>query len=199
MFGSRNTGLVLAAIAMLWLNLSGSGCDLFRTRPTQPPLDTGSPWKPPYSAAQVLLNMNQALTEMNAQNYLRSFFGPDDGDLGFLFKPNSNAGGWPLSTPWGYAEESQTIQYLFTIMMPDDPPFLVFGEGTEFTFGNLDSVRLTRPYNLQVHTSDPTLPQEVSGVSDFYLAPTSTGYWAIYRWEDIEGYPSWTDLKAGLY
>jgi hypothetical protein len=145
------------------------------------------------------MNMNQAMTEMNAQNYLRCFFGPDDGDLGFLFVPSSAGATWPISTPWGYAEESQTIQYLFSLMTEGNPPFLALDIGEEFVYGNLDSVRLPCAYSLQAQTSDPTLPPEVDGQSDFYLAPTSTGYWAIYRWEDLGGTPPWTDLKAALY
>lgn len=60
-------------------------------------------------------------------------------------------------------------------------------------------MRITQTYNLTAPTSDPTLPPEVSGRADFYLKRNDTGYWAIYRWEDLEGSPSWTDLKAGLY
>lgn len=190
---------VLLCAAAFGGALQITGCDLFSTRPTEPPTGSGSPWIAPSTADQVFVNMKQAMAELNSQNYLRCFFSPDDGDLTYLFVPNPSSSGWPLTTPWGYAEESQTIQYLFSLLTPGTAPFLAFGEENEFIYGNLDSVRLTQTYTLVAPTSDPTLPQEVSGRSDFYLAPTSTGYWAIYRWEDLEGSPSWTELKAGLY
>ncbi len=176
-----------------------SSCDLFRTRPTEPPQDTGSPWIYPLQAEQVFVNMSQAMTELNSEHYMRCFFAPGDPGGSFLFMPNPQSTGWPLTLPWGYAEESQTSQYLFSLLTLEAPAFLAFQEENNIVYGNNDSVRITKTYNLVVPVSDPTLPQEVSGRSDFLLAHNATGYWAIYRWEDLEGSPSWTDLKAGLY
>jgi hypothetical protein len=176
-----------------------AGCDLFRTRPTEPPLDSGSPWIYPTQIEQVFLNMKQAMAELNSEHYLRCFFTPDDPGKTYLFIPNPNSLGWPLTTPWGYSEEQRTIQYLFTLMQPGSIPFLTLLEESRYIYGNNDSVRVTQNYTLDVPVNDPTLPTEVSGRADFILAKNSTGYWAIYRWEDLEGNPSWTDLKAGLY
>lgn len=174
------------------------GCDLFQTRSVEPPGGTSSPWIYPNQVEQVFINMQQAMADLNTENYLRCFFAPDDSSGVYLFIPNPNYVGWPLSQPWGYGEESQTIQYLFSLMTPNSPGFLMFEEEANIPYGNEDSVLVTQTYNLSVPVSDPTLPQEVTGRSDFYLKRNSTGYWAIYRWEDLEGSPSWTDLKAGL-
>ncbi|RJP74149.1 MAG: hypothetical protein C4524_13240 [Candidatus Zixiibacteriota bacterium] len=178
-----------------------SGCDLFRTRPTEPPQDGGSPWIYPIQADQVFANMVQAMAERNADHYLRCFFAPDDPGGTYLFVPNPNTTGWPLSLPWGYAEESQTITYLFSLLPDKNPPFLTFQEENRVVYGNNDSVRVRQAYNLVVPFDDPgqPLPSEVSGKSEFLLAQNGDGYWAILRWEDVEGSPSWTDLKAGLY
>ncbi len=184
---------------VLWAGLLLAGCDLFRTRTTEPPLDSGSPWIYPTQIEQVFLNMKQAMAELNSEHYLRCFFTPDDPGRTFIFVPNPNSIGWPLTTPWGYAEEQRTIQYLFTLLQPGFIPYLTLQEESRSIYGNNDSARVTQTYTLNVAVSDPTLPAEVSGRSDFILAKNSTGYWAIYRWEDLEGNPSWTDLKAGLY
>ena len=139
------------------------------------------------------------MAELNAEHYLRCFFTPDDPGKTFIFIPNPNSLGWPLATPWGYSEEQKTIQYLFTLLQPGSIPYLTLDEESRSIYGNNDSARVTQIYTLNVPVSDPTIPTEVSGRADFILAKNSTGYWAIYRWEDLEGNPSWTDIKAGLF
>lgn len=177
-------------------------CDLFSTRSTEPPLDDGSAWIYPTQVSQVFTNMTQAVIEVNSDHYMRCFFTPDDTLETFLFVPNPNTTGWPLPTPWGYDEEYQTINYLFTLIPLGSSGFLTFLSEGELVYGPDDSVWVTKTYNMVVPVSDPTLPQEIKGRAHFYLAKNSTGYWAIFRWEDIEtveGYATWTDLKAGLY
>lgn len=182
------------------LSLSLTSCDLFRTRSVEPPLDTGTPWIPPTQQTdQVFQNMIQAVAELNSNNYLLSFFSPDNSDIPFLFVPNPSVVGWPLSEPWEYADEKKTFEYLISLTTPDSSGYLYFSEETRLVYGNEDSVWVRQAYTLVVPTVDPNLPTDVSGKSDFYLAKTDIGYWAIYRWEDIEGSPSWTDLKAALY
>lgn len=178
------------------------GCDLFSTRSTEPPLNSGSAWIYPIQVEIVFQNMAQAIIDLNADNYLRGFFTPDDPVGPFLFIPNPNAV-WPHTEPWGYEKEEESIEYLFSLLSPGASGFLMFdsGEVEQQVYGNEDSVRMTQVYYLEVPVNDPTLPQEVKGRADFYLGRNSTGYWAIYRWEDLEALdelPSWTDLRAGL-
>jgi hypothetical protein len=190
----------LIAVLFLVTVTAFYGCDLFRTRPTEPPLNVGSPWIAPSQWSQVFINLSIAAAELNSQNYLRTFFAPENGDLGFIFIPRPNYTGWPLSTPWGYTEESQTTQTLFSSLSSDSLTSLQFQQvGAPTTYGNEDSVRVTQSYTFSAPTTIPALPAQVSGQSDFLLARTTTGYWAIFRWEDLQGSPSWTDLKAGLY
>jgi hypothetical protein len=193
-------GIRRFAVLILVVAIAGYGCDLFSTRPTEPPLNVGSPWIAPSQWSQVFVNMSIAAAELNSQNYLRAFFAPEDGDLGYVFIPRPNFTGWPLSAPWGYAEESQTTQTLFSSLSPDSIITLLFDQVSDpTTYGNEDSVWVRQSYTFSAPTNNPTLPSKVSGQSDFLLARTTTGYWAIFRWEDLQGSPSWTDLKAGLY
>jgi hypothetical protein len=193
----RMVFIILSGIVLVLL----SSCDLFSTRSTEPPIDSGTGWIPPTQVDQVFVNMSQAIAELNSDNYLRSFFGPDETENAFLFLPNPNAVGWPASGPWDYNTEERTIEYLFSLMSPDVPGYLQFNVGESLMYGADDSVWVTKPYRLVVPVSDPNqnVPQDVSGTTHFYLAKTSIGYWAVYRWEDVEGSPSWTDLKAWLY
>lgn len=176
-------------------------CDLFRTRSTEPPFNSGSPWIPPTQVEQVFINMSLAIAELNSENYLKSFFDMDELENTFLFLPNPNTVGWPASEPWDYEVEKRTIENLFSQMSPEVPGYLHFDVGESLSYGNEDSVWVTKPYSLLVPVTDPSqnIPQDVSGTAHFYLAKTSIGYWAIYRWEDVDGSPSWTDLKAWLY
>ncbi|MFH1862226.1 MAG: hypothetical protein ABH878_05375 [bacterium] len=178
-----------------WLLLS---CDLFSTRSVEDPLDSGSPWIYPIQVEQVFANMMQAVSELNSVNYMRCFFEEDDPNGTFIFIPR-NIAGWPVAGPWGYSEENQTIQNLFSLSSTSSIPTLILQEQDKLVYGNEDSVRITELYTFSIPISDANLPEQVSGRSDFYLARNSTGYWAIYRWEDLEGSPSWTDLKAALY
>lgn len=147
--------------------------------------------------------MSQAILEMNSEHYMRCFFGLEDTTHSFLFLPSPySANNWPITLPdvWGYTDEQQSIQYLFSLMNPSSPGSLILQEEGRTTYGNEDSVWVVQHYELHVPNSQATLiPEDVTGRADFYLAKNSTGYWAIYRWEDREESPSWTDLKAVLY
>lgn len=178
-----------------------ASCDLFSTRSTEPPLESGSPWINPTQVGQIFTNMAQAVVELNSDHYMRCLFDPDDVTATFEFVPDPNAFSWPLAGAWGYNEEKQTIEYLFSLMSSESPGYLAFGEGEQLVYGNEDSVWVSKPYTLVIPVNDPqlTLPQEVTGEADFYLKRNSIGYWAIYRWEDQEGSPSWTELKSWLY
>ena len=148
--------------------------------------------------------MTQAMAELNSDHYLRCFFEPDDPLDSLLFLPDQSVTSWPLSAPWGYNEEKQTIEYLFSLMSPDSTGYLAFDAGDKTVYADEDSVLFRKPYTLTVPVSDPelNLPQEVTGEADFFLKRNSIGYWAIYRWEDLGGSlssPSWTELKAWLY
>lgn len=181
-------------------------CDLFSTRPTESPQDSGSAWIYPTQVSQVFTNMSQAIMDLNGDHYMRCFFTPDDTLETFLFFPNPSYVSWPLplSDPWDYDKEYQATNYLFSLISPGSSGFLAFLSEGELVYGNEDSVWVTKTYTMVIPYGDPTLPLpgEIKGRADFYLAKNSTGYWAVYRWEDIEsleGYASWTDLKAGLY
>lgn len=188
----------LAAMILL-----GAGCDLFRSRTVEPPLENGNgvTYPPPLQPDSVFVNFRNALTEQNQQEYMNCFFAAGDPGGTYQFIPDPNVTGWQITTPWGYAEENQTIQYLFSLMMPSSPPFLSLTEQSRTAYG-VDSVKISQTYHLLAPTSDPLLPSEVRGEADYVLARTETGFWAILRWTDLhglEGQPSWTALKAGLY
>ncbi len=187
------------------LILSLAGCDLFSTRPVEPPDGSGSNiyYPLPNNPDQLFLNMRNALAELNSQAYLDCFFTPGDPGGIYQFVPDPGVSGWPLPGPWGYAEESETIQYLFALLSPGNPSFLILTEESRIEYGIDDSVKISQTYHLIAPAPDlPPEIQEVGGQADFILARTDIGYWAILRWVDLhgmEGLPSWTALKAGLY
>lgn len=189
---------------MAALVLLAAGCDLFRTRSVEPPLNNGQgiTYPPPIQPDQLFLNLKNSLTDLNSQEYLNCFFAPGDPGGSYQFEPDPNVTGWPLAGPWGYQEESQTIQYLFTLMSSGERPFLTLAEQSRMNYGIDDSVKIRQIYTLVAPTQEPTLPQQVHGEADFILAKNETGFWAILRWLDLHGLngdPSWTALKAGLY
>jgi hypothetical protein len=191
--------LPIVAVSIGVLILFLANCDLFRTRPTEPPNSGGTSWVYPQSIDRVFINLSQSIEELNAEHYLWCIFSPDDSSHIFEFKPNPGMIGWPLSSPWGYTEEQETVQRLFSLMPLGSAGFLTLQEDGRLVYPSQDSAWVSQTYNLVMPVTDPTLPQEVTGKADFYLAKNATGYWAIYRWEDLEGSPSWTDLRAGLY
>lgn len=184
---------------LLILNLTSGGCDLFHTREPENPSGTSTSWETPFVADQVFLNLKQALVELNQDNYLRCLIEPGDSAVTFLFVPNPNTAGWPLTIPWGYEQESQATQTWFGwLSEAGSVANLTLMQQAEVAYLD-DSVRITQDYTLIAPTNNTALPDTVSGRSDFLLVKNSSGYWVIQRWEDLDGSPSWTDLRAGLY
>jgi hypothetical protein len=194
------TWIVLVTVVFLL----GVGCDLFRTRSVEPPPNTGGQffYPDPIQPDQVFLNLKNSLLDLNSQKYLNCFVPPGDSAGAYQFVPDPTVTGWPLTGPWGYAEENQTIGELFSWLSPGAVPMLTLTELSSITYGNDDSVKIGQTYTLTAPTVNTNWPQQVRGQADFIMTKTQTGFWAIRRCTDLhgmEGFPSWTVLKAGLY
>lgn len=170
-----------------------AGCDVFSTREPEPPLDDSGTFLQPDTPDQVIENIQNAVAELNAQNYRRSFA------EGFDFDPTASAEARDPSiwTGWGVQDEESYFRAMAEaarltsgneLRLSEEN--LVAASQTQFTFD--------ATYGLTVNHRRPDLPPTLQGRLVWTITQGEDGLWRISEWSDRElgEAASWSDLKA---
>ncbi|MCF7804126.1 MAG: hypothetical protein K9N46_12320 [Candidatus Marinimicrobia bacterium] len=181
-----------------------SGCDaLFNTRAVEPPEQTsGGQWQPPTTPEQVLTNMENAVLERNADNFIRCLSDSTAGEKPYEFIPDdeTNATYSQIFQDWHLEDEKRVFQEMDKNVPRDSLFQLSFAEDAE-KFETTDSARIEILYTLRVHHTLENLPRDVRGRALFTFSRNeSQRNWVLHRWKDFreENAPSWSRLKAGF-
>ncbi len=194
--------MIRAAIILICAALL-AGCDpILGTRDVEPPdKQTGGSWQPPTTPEQVLENMEQAVLERNADNYIRCLSDSTQGDRSFRFVPDEETRNvYPgVFDDWDLQEEKRVFREMENSVPTDSILQLVFAEErerVEFT----DSARIEVRYTLRAHHTRTEMDREATGRARFTFARNDQRNWVIYRWEDYrdEERMTWSQLKATL-
>lgn len=179
-------------MALLFVLLVLAGCDLFAPRSPEPPLEESGTYLQPDTPDQVVANIQAAVSELNAQNYRRSF--ADD----FTFKPAASAEA-RNPTLWGGWSGAEEDRYFSTMV---EAARLTSGNELRLndrqnSFLREDLFELHATYVLTVNHRNPDLVT-VQGRLVWVIVQGSDGLWRLREWTDQElsGQPSWSDLKA---
>lgn len=183
-----------AVIALSLLMVMG-GCDVFDTRePDQPDGGSGT-WLQPDTPDRVVRNIQNAVSEMNAQNYLRSL-GPT-----FEFEPTVSArarepslwSGWALpeeETYFGRLAASSNFLSGHSLQLLDITENIVDDERFVVDANYILTVQHSR--------SAEDVPTEFQGHLVWSIQRSSEGLWYLQAWTDqeVQSQPSWSELKA---
>lgn len=179
-------------------------CDsLFDIRDVEAPeRNTGSQWQPPTTPSQVLTNMENAVLERNADNFLRCLSDSTTGEKPFQFIPdNETLANYPqVFSQWHREDEKRVFQEMDSSVPRNSRFQLVFNDKAE-AYETSDSARIEIFYTLRVHHTLETLPSDVSGRAIFLFSRNEAQRnWIIYGWQDVreEGNPTWSTFKAGF-
>ena len=173
----------------------------FRLRDPEPPVTVRSSWIQPLRPELVLENMQNAVHERNADNFVRCLASQEYGERIFRFDPDPKvAQDYPgLFMAWDRDRELAVIRQAFAIVPADSAAVLVWTEDVrEFTA--VDSAVTVKQYRLEFPHTRSDLPRVFEGHVEFRLAEDTRGEWAIYRWIDnaLAESHSWSLLKASL-
>lgn len=178
-------------------------CMFFSTRDAEPPNSTRSSFIPPSSPQIVINNLNNALREKNAENYIQCLIFTDAGTgRAFTFEPSAEAAARfaGVFAEWTPARERQVCIAMFARVLPTAAPSLSL---TNNRFETLlpDSAVYVADYILLPNYDLTGAPKEFSGKMRLTLVPLNNGFWAISRWSDqqletAQSNTTWSILKA---
>ena len=185
-----------------WIFILLVACDsLFSTREPEPPEDPRSPWIPPLSPEQVLMNLQNAVYDQNVENYIRCLVNASFSQRRYNFEPDPEvATNYPeVFQEWDVSKEEAVIQQAFSLLPSDSTSTLLFTEDIREVIA-ADSAVMVKRYQLEFHHIQSTLPSVYGGHMELWMAPDQRGEWSIYRWIDngTAGFPSWSLLKAAF-
>lgn len=172
----------------------------FSTRDPESPNTSQSLWFPPHTPEDVLINLNYAVQERNAENYLRCFISGSESFRSFQFVPDPEAAAlYPHLHQWTREQEETMIQETVSLVPEDSSLSIQFTEIIRDVIA-ADSAVLVRTYRWQIRHNDPALPRELEGQVEFRMAENNVGEWWIYQWIDnsISEIPSVSIWKAAL-
>lgn len=181
-----------------------TGCDLFSTREPEKPVTSSGTFLPPTSASIVIENLQNAIKEKNAENYILCLADTTkNAKRSFQFTPSSDVAARyaTLFSTWGIANERQYLITMLSKISSDDYPLLTLSNN-RFDVITPDSAVFVSDYTLIANHTSATAPTKVTGVIRFTIIPDATGLWAISRWSDAnlaQGgviQSTWSEMKA---
>lgn len=179
---------------LILLLVAIAGCDLFSTRTPEEPLGETGTFLQPDTPAQVVENIRNAVAELNAQNYRRSF--AED----LLFEPTARAEASDPSiwTGWGPQAEESYFRALVEAARLTAENELRLNDVDE-TAGDMQHT-LDASYLLTVNHRRSDLPTTLQGRLVWTITQGEDGLWRITSWTDREvgNAASWSDLKAAF-
>lgn len=183
-----------ASWRILILMFCVAGCDVFSTRPPDPPIEDSGTYVQPDTPAQVIENIENAVTELNAQNYRRSF------DPEFTFQPTASAEARDPSIwmGWGVQEEESYFSALVEAARLTTGNDLRLTD-VETTAGETEfTVNATYLFTVNHRRTD--LPETLQGRLVWTIAQGEDGLWYLTEWSDrqVGEAASWSDLKAAF-
>ncbi len=184
------------SVALLVTLLVVPGCDLFQARTPEEPVGDAGTWLQPDTPERVVENIQTAISELNAQNYLRSLHDA------FTFVPSLEAESRePVFSGWSKAEEETYFTRLRTAAEAFSDRELQLFDRSPNVIGS-DRYVLNATYELDIQHSriDESIPSRVQGRMVWEISQTADGLWRLERWTDqtLGTQPSWSDLKAAF-
>jgi len=176
-----------------------AGCDIFKTREPENPVQSRNTWIPATTIEVLIDNLKNALSDKSTENYLRCFVDSSITGKTFEFIPSSEsfANYSVIFMNWRLQSERIYFENVKSKLRDGGGITLsLFNEERGTIQG--DSVNYSADYLLIVDHTVENLPKEFQGHLQFTLYRDVRGEWSILRWKDIKKTESltWSDLKG---
>ncbi len=181
-------------------------CDLFTPRSADPPLFNNSPyqWIQPTNPDAVITDIELSFKALDKKYFLDLLADSAAGANAFQFIPDpgvASTSGLDF-TDWGYAEEDQFLEALFSALNSDTTNDFSWSNQTK-TLISGEQIEFQADYRLNLRFNTITrsaYPEHLSGQARLSLVRENGSYWQITRWTDLgsDSLYSWTYLKTLL-
>lgn len=170
-------------------------CDVFAPRTPEEPVSEGGTYTQPDTPDLVVENIQNAIAEMNVQNYRRSI--SDD----LVFRPSASAGAaTPLFAGWSAGDEERYFSTLVASANQAAEHELRITDQTLSPRSQNEYV-LDGVYMLDVMHTRSEVAQRVQGRLLWVIVQDQDGLWRLSEWTDQElnaSTPTWSSLKAAF-
>jgi len=174
------------------------GCGLFEPRQPEEPSQSSLNFKPPTEPSIVIANLQSAIEQKNAANYISCFADPAKGNPPFVFTPSPEAAGLYTAAleAWTLNDEQAYFQNLIARSAPQ--AFSSLSLTSKGSTVSADSVVYGYDYTLVFEHNDPSFPKTARGTLQFTLRVSQSNFWMIQRWVDFKttGDISWSHFKG---
>jgi hypothetical protein len=182
---------------MLMCLLYAAGCNIFETRDTEPPTQSGSDFRPPTVPDIVISNLQSAISQKNTTNYISCFADPTRSTHAYRFTPSAGANAqYPgVFAAWSYVDEQSYFQNLVARGSPNGYANLLMTQKSSVV--SADSVVYTYDYTFTFDHTESGFPIAAQGNLQFSLA-ADNGSWTIYAWSDYKttNDVTWSSFKG---
>jgi hypothetical protein len=186
-----------ATLTALLLLLS-PGCGLFEPRDPEPPSQSSLNYSPPTDPKVVISNLQSAIEQKNAANYISCFVDPAKSGQPFTFLPSADAQAQYGSSLLNWTWNDEQSYFLNLISRSNSNAFSSLALSLKSSSVYADSVIYSYEYAFTFKHSDASFPTEAKGVLWFTLRPDNSNFWAIHRWTDFstQNAISWSHFKG---
>lgn len=176
------------------------GCELFETRPVQPPSQSRYTFTQPTTPDIVVTNLTFAIAEKSLDNYLRCLVDTNFSPRRFKYYPDAlSQSSYPVFIGWNSNSEKSYFSNLLSFTDPDASSTLFSDNVTFSTF--IDSTIIDFDYTLIFNHSRQTVAMQTKGKLRFIMGTDSRGLWSIHSWYDFinsSNDTTWSVLKANF-
>jgi hypothetical protein len=174
------------------------GCGLFEPRDPEPPSQSSLNYRPPTDPTIVIANLQSAIEQKNAANYLACFTDPLRTGQPYIFLPAADAQAQYGSILAEWNRDEEQSYFLNLIARSSANAFSSLSLVLKSSTVNADSVMYSYEYTLVFEHSDASFPKTAKGVLWFTLRPDNSNFWAIQRWSDFttQNAISWSHFKG---
>lgn len=203
-FHNWSNNINISFIILFFLSILVSSCNIFSTRNPEEPDNGNITFLTPNSPNIVIFNLNNAINEKNAENYITCLTDSSNVNLPFNFLPSANANSTFLGTfdNWTTFSEKTYMLSLISNMESFQKPLLNFTNSKLDLFP--DSAIYTSNYELQCEHKLESFPKLFQGNLRFTIVKNNNGLWYIKRWYDYSNLNdttnfTWSFLKGRFF
>lgn len=175
-----------------------AGCGLFETRDPEPPSSGSSTFVPPTSPDLVIDNLEDAVAEKSAENYLRCLVDTLNSDQRYTFIPTAAAAGRYATTFASWSLQSERAWFAAMKAFAEDGAPASLTLTGAFSVIAADSAIYEGRYDLTWQHGVSGLAETVRGSLQFIMHTDRNSIWSITRWTDfpINDETAWSEWKG---
>lgn len=179
-----------------------TSCNIFETRTPESPAQTSSNYNPPINASDVFDNMQNAFSDLNTVNYLKSFSDSTTSGRSFVFEPSPQARSQYIGVfiNWTRQSEQQYFDNMKSKIASGSTASLTFTLNP--TSIQSDSAQYDAEYMLTIPHTQANIPKVFQGRAQFFLIKDPiNSTWTIWHWidfRDAQNDVGWSDLKGAF-